>query len=36
MLAKISDMSKIRMLIYAINKYNLQTKIVSFPDHKTY
>ena len=30
MLSKISDMSKIRVLIYRHNIYNLQTNIVSF------
>ena len=29
-----SDMSKIRILIYTPDKYNLQTKTVSFLDHK--
>ena len=31
---KISDMSKIRVSIYTLDKYNLQTRIVSFPDHE--
>ena len=34
MCRKISDMSKIRVLIYNLDKYNLETKIVSFPDHE--
>ena len=29
-----SDMSKIRISIYTLDKYNLQTRIVSFPDHE--
>ena len=33
-LPKISEMFKIRMLIYALDKYNLQTSIVSFADHE--
>ena len=31
-LPKISDMSKIRILIYTLDIYNLQTRIVSFSD----
>ena len=31
---KISDMSKIIILIYTLDKYNLQTGIVKFPDHE--
>ena len=31
MLPKISEMTKTRILIYTLNKYNLQTRIVSFP-----
>ena len=34
MLPKISHMSKITILIYTLDKYNLQTRIVSFPDHE--
>ena len=33
-LPKILDISKIRILIYTLEKYNLQTRILSFPDHK--
>ena len=33
-LPKISDMSKIRILIYTLDKYSLQTRIVSFPDQE--
>ena len=29
-----SDMSKIRILIYTPDKYNLQAKTVSFLDHE--
>ena len=34
MLLKISDMSQIRILIYALDKYNLKTRILPFPHHK--
>ena len=34
MLPKILDMSKIRFLIHRLEKYNLETRIVSFPDHE--
>ena len=34
MLPKISHMSKITILVYTLDKYNLQTRIVSFPDHE--
>ena len=33
-LSKISDMSTIRILIYTVDKYTLQTKIVSFLYHE--
>ena len=33
-IAQNSDMSKIRILIYTLDKYSLQTRIVSFPDHE--
>ena len=32
-LPKISDMPERRILIFPLDKYNLQTKTVSFPDH---
>ena len=32
-LPKISDMAKVRISIYTLEKFNLQTRIVSFPDH---
>ena len=28
------DMSKINILVYTTDKYNLQTRIVSFADHE--
>ena len=31
---KILGMSTIRIIIYTLDKYNLQTRIVSFPDHE--
>ena len=31
---KISDITKIRVLIYRQDKYNLQTRILSIPDHE--
>ena len=31
---KISDMSKVRVLTYRFHIYNLQTKIVSFPNQE--
>ena len=31
-LPKISDMSKIKILVYTAEKYNLQTRIVLFAD----
>ena len=31
---KISDIFKIRDLIYTLDIYNLQTRTVSFPDHE--
>ena len=34
MLPKILDLSKIRFLIHTLEKYNLETRIVSFPDHE--
>ena len=34
MLSKISDMSKLRILSYTLDKHNLQTRTVSFPDHE--
>ena len=34
MLSKISGMSKIRVLIYRLDIYHLQTKTVSFPDQE--
>ena len=34
MLPKILNMSKIRFLIHTLEKYNLKTRIVSFPDHE--
>ena len=34
MLPKILNMSKIRFLIHTLEKYNLETRIVSFPDHE--
>ena len=33
-LSKISDMSTIRVLVYRHDIYNLQNKIVSFPDQE--
>ena len=33
-LSKISDLSKLRVLIYRLDIYNLQTKIVSFQDQE--
>ena len=33
---KISDITKIRVLIYRQDKYNLQTRILSIPDHKKF
>ena len=32
---KISDMSKIRILVYTVDIYDLQTRTVSFPGHET-
>ena len=34
MLPKISDMSKIRISIYTLDIYNLQTRIISLLDHE--
>ena len=31
---KIQDMSRIKILTYTLDKYSLQTRTVSFPDHK--
>ena len=31
---KVSDMSTIKILIYTLDKYNLHTGNVSFPDHE--
>ena len=33
---KISDITKIRVLIYRQDKYNLQTRILSIPDHEKF
>ena len=33
-LPKISHMSTLRILIYTLDKYTLQTRIVSFLDHE--
>ena len=33
-IAKIQNMSKIEILTYTLDKYNLQTRIISFPDHE--
>ena len=30
---KISDMSTMKILVYILDKYDLQARIVSFPDH---
>ena len=33
-IAKIPDMSKIEILTYTLDKYNLQTRFISFQDHE--